>query len=88
LETAPEFLDKKGLAYTQWLEFATSGEQILNVIKSRAKLSAIGLDGIGYQMVKLGGISAVKFHEAVIPQDHYREENSEIMENGSDSFAL
>jgi hypothetical protein len=54
-------VDKQGLATTQWLEFTTSDEQILSVIKSRATLSAIGLDGIGCQMVKLGGMGAVNF---------------------------
>jgi hypothetical protein len=61
LQPIAELVDKKGITANRWLEFATSEEEILKVVKSRATLSAIGLDGIGYQMVKLGGTGAINF---------------------------
>jgi hypothetical protein len=61
LPAIPKLIEKKGITANKWLEFVTSDEEILKVVKSRATLSAIGLEGIEYQMVKLGGTGAINF---------------------------
>jgi hypothetical protein len=65
LEPLEEFIGKEELLNQRWLEFAASEKNVCKEVSSRAILSAIGFDGVGYQMMRLGGTgtnSASEWH--------------------------